>query len=203
MSDYSPRRGAISRRNWLKTISATAAAVGATPALAQSARERASAEKSATGAYKPKALNPHEYETLRKLADWIIPAGDHRQGALEAGAADWIDLMSSESEQMLGIYSGGLAWLDSAMRRMHGATFTAATAAQQRELLDLIAYKKNESPMYGPGIRFFAFARKMIVDAYYTSPAGIEELGYMGNKAVAKFEVPPECMDYALKHSPA
>jgi gluconate 2-dehydrogenase gamma chain len=202
MSDYSSQRGALSRRNWMRSLAATAAAIGATPAIAQRARERAAEEKSSTGAYQPKALTPHEYQTLQKLADWIVPAADHRQGALAAGAADWIDLMSSESPEMLGIYSGGLAWLDSAMHRMHGAEFAAASPAQQRELLDLIAYKKNESPRLGPGIRFFAFTRKMVIDAYYTSPAGIQELGYTGNVAVSRFEVPQECLDYAIKHSP-
>jgi hypothetical protein len=42
----------------------------------------------------------------------------------------------------------------------------------------------------------------MVVDAYYTSPIGIKEVGYMGNTAVSKFEVPQEAVDYALKRSP-
>lgn len=204
MSDYSSKRGGVSRRNLLQGMAVTAAAVsGVTPAMAQRARQKVEAERTASGTYQPKALTDHEYRTLQKLADWIIPAGANTQGALKAGAADWIDLMSSESEEMLGIYTGGIFWLDAAMRRMHGKNFADATEADQRELLDRIAYKKNESPELGPGIRFFAWARKMVVDAYYTSPAGIQELGYLGNKAVSKFEVPPECMDYAIKHSPA
>jgi gluconate 2-dehydrogenase gamma chain len=204
MSDYSSKRGAVSRRNLLQGMAATAAAVsGVTPAMAQRAREKAEEERKATGEYQPKALNDHEYQTLQKLADWIIPAGANTQGALKAGAADWIDLMSSESEEMLAIYTGGIFWLDAATRRRHGKNFADATEDNQRELLDLIAYRKNESPELGPGIRFFAWVRKMVVDAYYTSPAGIEELGYLGNKAVSKFQVPAECMDYAIQHSPA
>ncbi len=203
MSDYSARRGAVSRRNLLRGMAATAAAVGATPAIAQRAREAAEGERASSGSYRPKALTDHEYRTLERLADWIIPAGKNRQGALAAGAADWIDLMASENDELLGIYSGGLAWLDASMRKMYAKNFVDASADQQRELVDLIAYRKNESPRLGPGIRFFAWARKMVVDAYYTSPAGIKELGYIGNTAVSKFEVPPECMDYALKRSPA
>ncbi len=204
MSDYSAKRGAVSRRNLLRGMAVTAAAVsGVTPAMAQLARAKGEAERAASGGYQPKALTDHEYRTLQRLADWIIPGGAHAQGALKAGAADWIDLMSSESDEMLAIYTGGLAWLDAAMRRMHAKNFADAAEANQRELLDLIAYKKNESAELGAGIRFFAWTRKMVVDAYYTSPAGIQELGYLGNKAVAKFEVPPECMEYAIKHSPA
>ena len=70
-------------------------------------------------------------------------------------------------------------------------------------MLDLIAYRKNESAPVGPGIRFFDWARRMVVDAFYTSPAGVKDVGYLGNTAVAKFEVPQEALDYALKRSPA
>jgi len=39
-------------------------------------------------------------------------------------------------------------------------------------------------------------------DAYYTSPIGMKELGYMGNGAMASFSVPKEAMDYAIRRSP-
>ena len=57
------------------------------------------------------------------------------------------------------------------------------------------------SPDLGPGIRFFDWARRMTVDAYYTSAAGIGEIGFTGNGALAEFTVPQEAMDYALKRS--
>jgi gluconate 2-dehydrogenase gamma chain len=69
-------------------------------------------------------------------------------------------------------------------------------------LLDKIAYLGNATPELEPGVRFFAWARNMTVDAYYTSAAGIEELGYLGNTATAEFKVPQEAIDYALKRSP-
>ena len=193
----------LTRRGLLRNAAAATAASAFTPAMAQKAREMAAEERTSTGGDRPKGLNEHEYKTLQKLSDWIIPASDHAQGALKAGAADWIDLLSSENPQMLAIYTGGIAWMDSAMQRLHKTDFLSAKPEWQRELLDIIAYKKNESPQFGPGIRFFAWARKMVVDAYYTSPAGIKELGYIGNTALAKFEVPAECIDYPLKHSPA
>jgi len=41
----------------------------------------------------------------------------------------------------------------------------------------------------------------MAVDGYYTSAAGIKEIGYMGNKASKEFHVPQEAIDYAVKRS--
>ena len=57
------------------------------------------------------------------------------------------------------------------------------TPEQRRELLDLIAYRKNakKDPVLSQGIAFFAFVRKMTCDGYYTSKIGIDDLQYIGN----------------------
>jgi predicted Fe-Mo cluster-binding NifX family protein len=87
------------------------------------------------------------------------------------------------------------------MQRRFDARFVSAKPADQIAMLDLIAYRKNVATV-GPGVRFFDWARMMVVDAYYTSKVGIKDIGYMGNKGMAKFEVPQEAIDYALKRSP-
>jgi gluconate 2-dehydrogenase gamma chain len=159
----------------------------------------------AKGKYTPKALNAHEYATLQRLSDLIIPADEHSPGALAANAADFIDFLCSGSDEMKLIYTGGLFWLDEAMKHRHsGKDFLGATAAQQTALLDLIAFRENRrgDANLGPGIDFFTWARKMVVDAFYTSPIGIKDLGYLGNTALTHFSVPQEALDYAIKRSP-
>ena len=83
---------------------------------------------------------------------------------------------------MLAIYTGGIAWLDEAMKSHYHADFLTAKAEQKTEMLDKIAYRKNRTAELAPGIKFFDWARRMTVDAYYTSAAGIKEVGYMGNR---------------------
>ena len=39
----------------------------------------------------------------------------------------------------------------------------------------------------------------MVVDAFYTSPIGVKDVGYMGNKGMTTFEVPAEAIAYAVK----
>ena len=198
-----------SRRELLRRIGA-AITVGAAgewlPAQeAQHVHQAMTQEKAAQkGPYRPKALTGHEYATLRSLADLILPADEHSPGALEAGAADFIDFLCAASDEMRDIYTGGIAWLDDEMRRRYeGRDFLGAKPEQQTALLDLIAYRKNESPELNPGIAFFTWARRMVADAYYTSPIGMKDLGYMGNSAMSQFSVPQEALDYALKRSPA
>jgi hypothetical protein len=191
----------FTRRDLLAKLAAGASIVAA--ADAQHVHETVAAEKAAQkGPYKPKALTAHEFATLQRLSDLIIPADEHSQGALETGAADFIDFLCNASDEMRDIYSGGLMWLDEEMKRRYSGTmFVDAPPDQQTAMLDLIAWRKNASEELNPGIRFFAFCRRMVADAYYSHPIGYKEVGYMGNSAMAQFSVPKEAVEYALKRS--
>ncbi len=186
----------ISRRALLRNIAISATlSAGITAEAAQHVHQAAADEKKAGAAYKPKVFSDHEWQTLRRLCEIIVP------GSLEGGAPEFIDVLAAHNPQLAAIYTGGIGWLDRQMERHSGKAFLDATPQQQTAMLDLIAYRKNQSPDLAPGIRFFDWVRRMTVDAYYTSAAGIKELGYMGNTAVAKFQVPEEAIQYALKRS--
>lgn len=186
----------MERRTVLQGIAIAALAGPIGIAEAQHVHNAVAADtKAAGGVYKPKALTPHEFDTLRKLAEIIVP------GATKGGCAEFVDLLSSQNPEMAAIFTGGLAWLDNAMLKSHQATFLKAIPEHQTSMLDVLAYRKNETPTNAAGIRFFVWARRMAVDAYYTSPAGYKELGYMGNKGMKEFHVPQEAIDYAVKRS--
>jgi gluconate 2-dehydrogenase gamma chain len=187
----------VSRRKVLRDVAASALLAPLSAEAAQHVHEAAADAKKATGGlYRPKALTSHEFETLQTLAEIILP------GARNAGTAEFVDVLSSGSRQMLGIFTSGIAWLDADMRRRFDADFLTANSAQRTRLLDLIAYRKNASPELNPGLQFFDWARRMTVDAWFTSKDGIAELGYKGNSGMAEFQVPVEAMQYALKRSP-
>jgi gluconate 2-dehydrogenase gamma chain len=188
----------VTRRSALASIAA--AAVAGSPMALEAAQHvheaAAAAAATAGGLYKPKALTQHEFDTLKTLAEIIVP------GASKGGAAEFVDLLSSQNPEMLAIYTGGIGWLDEAMRRHYHTDFLTASAEQKTEMLDKIAYRKNRTAELSPGIKFFDWARRMTVDAYYTSAAGIKDVGYMGNRAIKEFKVPQEAIDYAVKRSP-
>lgn len=193
----------VSRRDVLRNIAIAATISGIPLEAAQHVHHAAAEEKKITGVYKPKAFTADEYKTLQRLADLIIPTDEVSKGALDAGAPEFIDLLSSQSWEMKAIYTGGLSWIDRQMEKRYGTSFVAAKPEQQTELLDLIAYRKNNSLELGPGIKFFEWMRKMVADAFYTSPIGVKDLGYMGNKGMTVFQVPKEALEYAIKRSPA
>jgi hypothetical protein len=177
----------------------TAAGSGVlSPALAQHVHAEVAAVKSLSAGpnYIPKKFTRHNFLTLKTLGDIIIP------GASDAGAAEFIDFLSSHNDELAAIFNGGFGWLDNYMQKTYGADFLSASAAQQTEVLDKLAYEKNRTPETAPGLHFWTWTRNMVVDAYYTSPAGVKDIGYMGNGAMKVFSVPQEAVDYAVKRSP-
>jgi hypothetical protein len=187
----------MTRRDVLTKIAAAAMAGPVGLEAAQHVHEEAAAAAVTTGGiYKPKALTQHEFDTLKTLCEIIVP------GASKGSAAEFIDLLSSQNPEMSAIYTGGIAWLDEAMKQRYHADFLTAKTDQRTEMLDKIAFRKNRTPELSPGIKFFDWARRMTVDAYYTSAAGIKEVGYKGNRGMKEFTVPQEAIDYAVKRSP-
>jgi hypothetical protein len=148
-------------------------------------------EKAASpaGKYAPKYFSAHQYETLNLLCDSIIPKDDHSGGAVEAGAPEFIDLLTSENEKYQLRLGGGLVWLDSFCADRYAKTFVECAPEQRNEVLDLIAYRKNakKDASLSQGVAFFAFLRKMTCDGFYTSKIGIADLQYVGNTSLREF----------------
>jgi hypothetical protein len=145
--------------------------------------------QAAGGVYKPKFFTAPSYQTLRLLCQTIIPPDGGVGGALEAGAPEFIDLLTSENHEYQLILGGGLAWLDSTCSDRYGKLFGECAAAQQKEILDQIAYRENgtKDPRLGPGIEFFSLLRNLTTDGFFTSKIGIKYLEYIGNTYLAEF----------------
>jgi gluconate 2-dehydrogenase gamma chain len=185
----------ISRRDILKSLTFTAITGSVLRVIPLEAAEYAHrmvrAEKAAAEnqAYAPKFFSAHAYKTLQSLCQTIIPSDDDSKGAIEAGAPEFIDLITSENKEYQVSLGGGLMWLDNTCLDRYGSAYLDCTPAQQKEILDLIAYKKNakQDPSLGQGIEFFAFLRKLTADGFFTSEIGIAYLGYIGNTFVREF----------------
>ena len=185
----------ISRRDVLRNLAAGVAggsALRVIPAQAAAlAHEIIQKERAASpgGKYTPKYFSAHQYLMLVFLCDMIIPKDEVSGGAVEAGAPEFIDLLTGENEEYQGIFGGGLMWLDNFCFDRYEHLFLECTPAQQKEVLDLIAYRKNAriDPSLSPGVAFFAKLRNLTCDGFYTSKIGIEDLKYIGNTALVEF----------------
>ncbi len=190
----------ISRRDVLRRLALALTAAGTLDRVsAQEVHHLAAHGQKSGGPYAPRAFTDHEFRTLERLTDLIIPVERGAPGAVAAGCAAWIDTISSENEELTTVYKDGFEWLDERMRAHGPDGFVSAPAAEQIALLDLIAYRRNQTPELAPGIQFFSWVRRMTVDAFYTSEIGVRDIDYRGNSPMASYPSPVDAIAYAVK----
>ncbi len=185
----------ITRRDILRTLAVGAAAGSVLQVIPADAaayiHQMVHKEKAAApaGAYTPKYFSAVQYAALTFLCDAIIPKDEKSGGAVEAGAPEFIDLLTSENPEYQLKLGGGLFWLDAVCTDRYGNVFMECTPERKKEILNLIAYRKNakKDPSLSQGVAFFAFLRNLTCDGFYTSKIGIADLQYIGNTALREF----------------
>jgi gluconate 2-dehydrogenase gamma chain len=156
---------------------------------AEHAHHMIAAEKESTGTYVPRFFHASSYKTLQALCDTILPPDADAGGAVEAGAPEFIDLLTSENIEYQSTLAGGLAWLDSTCKTRYSKAYLECSTQQQKEVLDLIAYRKNadKDEALTQAVEFFSLLRSMTADGFFTSKIGIHYLGYKGNTYITHF----------------
>lgn len=219
----------LSRRDVLRRIAGAVFAAGVAGEMslvdAQHVHGAASKMKGALEGYQRQELTEHEWKTVSRLAELIVPADSGGGSAVDAGAPEFIDLLTAHHSRLADIFHGGLSWLDAEMRVRAGDTFVDANEREQTAMLDALVeaekeiqsktkgtgegpyarfrdYQAWDRPEMGAGVKFFDWVRKLSVDAYYTSPIGVQDLGYQGNGAMSEYTVPDEAIEYVMARSP-
>ena len=181
-----------SRRTLLKSLTATAAIGSVLRAIPLQAAEYAHhliEDEKSTAPYAPRFFNPQQYKTLQALCDTIIPADSDSGGAVEAGAPEFIDLITSENPDYQKSLGDLLQWLDSTSTTRFSKPWVDCTPAQQKEILDIVAYRKNaehDDSLTDP-VDYFSTLRNLTSDGFFTSKIGIKYLGYKGNTFLTEF----------------
>lgn len=187
------RSDAPTRRAILKSLTIGAAAGSVLRVIPLQAAEYAhhliEDEKASTSAYAPKFFDPHRYKTLQTLCQAIIPADAESGGAIEGGAPEFIDLLTSENTDYQKTLGDGLNWLDTTCATRYGKPWLDCAPSQQKEILDLIAYREHaerDKSLIEPVV-FFSFLRNFTADGFFTSKIGIKYVGYKGNTFLMEF----------------
>ena len=147
------------------------------------------------GEYWPLTLSAAQRRLAATLCDLIIPADDRSPSASAVGVVDFIDEWVSapypRSKHDRLIVLEGLKWLDEEGQRRGGKDFKDLNAATQAAICDDIASVARASPERQPAARFFALYRDLTAGAFYSSPVGRTDLGYIGNVPLASFDGAP------------
>lgn len=183
----------VSRRAILKSLSIGAVAGSVLRVIPLQAAEYAhnliEAEREENGSYAPKFFDAHQYKTLQTLCETILPTDADCGGAIEAGAPEFIDLLTSENAEYQATLGGGITGLDTTCTSRYGKPYLDCAPQQQTEILDLLAYRKNadQDASLKQGVESFSLLRNMTANAFFTSKIGIKYLGYKGNTYLTDF----------------
>ena len=179
----------LSRREMLKrvVVAGAAASLPAPGAAAGSAQSPA-------GAFETLAAG--EGETLQAVVARLIPADERGPGALEAGAATYIDrALAGPLAASREAYRAGLAALDRAARSARGARFAALDPADQDALLRNV--EAGAAPGFGPGAAgFFNLVLTHTVEGVFSDPAHGGNVDFIGWRMIGypgvRTTVPPD-----------
>ncbi len=144
-----------------------------------------------------RSLTSDELQSLAVLCDVIIPADERSQSASQLGAHDFIDewvsapYEANQSDKI--ILREGLVWLDSeAARRFgEGMRFRELTADRHMTICNEICYLQNTPPGLESAALFFDKVRDLTSTAFWTTPEGMEDLQYVGNVPLPRWDPPP------------
>jgi hypothetical protein len=143
-----------------------------------------------------KVLTPDERAALEAFGDTLLP------GAKDAGLAHYVDQQLSvpASEALLmaravgvippyaNFYRAGLAALDAASQKAHGAKFAALPQEKKNAFVEELRQKIPEGWSGPPSPFFYFVSRADAVDVFYGTVEGFERLGipYMPHIAPLK-----------------
>lgn len=192
-----PPPTALSRRDMLGLLGAAplAASLGLSPAEVERSARRAQEAVSGQEPHAPEFFTPAEWRTVRVLADLIIPRDARSGSATDAAVPEFIDFTVTDRPYMQIPVRGGLRWLDAQSHDRHGAPFADLTEAQQKGILDDIAWPERARPEMGHGVAFFNRFRDLVASGFWSSKMGVQDLQYRGNQAVPAWNgCPPEAL---------
>jgi len=177
-------------------MAALTAAFKWTPAEAQRAAKLASEALATKTPFAPAFFTPHEWDTVRVLADLVIPKDERSGSATDAGVPEYMDFMMTDRPDGQVPMRGGLAWLDNEAYERSGKTFVASTEAERTAILDDIAWPKKARAEMSQGVAFFNMFRDMTASGFWSSKMGVTDLDYQGNTFVAEWKgCPPAALE--------
>jgi len=131
-----------------------------------------------------RTMTDAQLRTTAAFCDIILPADERSPAASAVGVPDFIDEWVSapypqQQEDRASILTG-LEWLEEQSLERFGSSFASATEPQKTEVVDAIA-RPTATAELADQAQFFRRFRYLTVGAFYTTEAGIEDVGYIGN----------------------
>lgn len=143
----------------------------------------------------PRIMTKAQLQTTALLCDFILPASGDAPSASAVGVPDFIDeWISAPYPQQVSdrpIILSGLSGVEGDSRRRFGKGAFESAPADRMTLFSGLPMRPLEKaePVQAPHV-FFRKFRSLVIGAYYTTPQGFKDIGYIGNKVLLAFPGP-------------
>ena len=132
----------------------------------------------------------NEIKKIKRLANLILPPTPI--GNIEkAEVPEFIEFIVKDVPSFQKKLRDGLNWIDDFSKKSFNKYFIESTEIEQKEILDSVAYPKNNKSKEE---EFFSTFRDLVVTGYFTSAVGLKDLGYKGNQPNVWDGVPTEIL---------
>ena len=167
----------MDRREFIATLGHCAASVPVLSLLSVPARVALAREVHGRvgTAYRPQALDPHQYAVVRRLAELILPQTD-TPGSTEVKVAEFVDLLLAQSlmQKDKAHLLAGLEQIDVQSRAEYGGRFDELKEDEQVALLRSLDAKesvqqKDDVGGDGSAPQTFAKLKALVIYGYFTS----------------------------------
>jgi hypothetical protein len=133
----------------------------------------------------------------KALCDLIIPADASSPSASAVGVVEfideWISAPYEAQRRDRNMILGGFTWLDreAAARYRSRKSFRALSHKRQTAICDDICLVAKATPERVEAAKFFARYRDLTAGGFYTTPHGRNDVRYVGNVPLPRFDGPP------------
>jgi hypothetical protein len=132
-----------------------------------------------------RTMTEQQLQLAATLSDAILPASDTSPSASEVGVQDFIDEWVSapydDQQEDRQVILDGLTWLEQESLDRFSVSVADAGESQQTAILDDIAFRDRVKSGLEEAADFFRRFRHLAMSAYYSTEAGMAEIGYIGN----------------------
>jgi len=138
----------------------------------------------------PLTMTAAQLTLLAIVADILIPRDGQVPSASEvhvpAVVDEWISAPYERQQQDRPVILAALTWLDDEATMRYQAVFAKLTPAQRLTIIDDIAYNNEQTkPQFKRIAGAFSHLRGLVVAAFFCTPEGIKDIGYVGNVPIA------------------
>lgn len=137
----------------------------------------------------PLTMTAEQLALTALIADILVPREGAVPSASEVGVPtvlnEWISAPYPRQQQDRVTLLSALAWLDDEATMRFAGRFGSLQRPQQLAIIDDIAFDNADTkPQFQRIAKAFALLRGLIVAAFFATPEGTKDIGYLGNTAI-------------------